>query len=215
MSNATPGWYHGTGDPDGTARYWNGDDWVGEPKAMYEDDTRPLTGRVAPIGRRIGGRLVDVLIFAVIGSAFLLPSIIDAVQAAVDLGPDASEEAVQTAVEGAFEATPAWRFVAIGVVTAIYDWAFYAFKGATPGKLAVGTRVVSIHDGSTPLGAFTGLLRALQSVALPLLALLPVVADVAFWIPLGVGIVSLAFLFTDDRRRTVMDRVASTMVINK
>ena len=215
MSNATPGWYHGDGDPAGTARYWDGNDWIGEPKPLIEDETRSRRGQVASVGTRLGGRLIDVLIFSVVGVVLLWPSITDAISAAVDLGPDAPNAEIEAAVEDAFERTPAWRFVAIGVFSALYDWGFYAFKGATPGKLAVGTRVVSIHSGETPLGVFTGLLRALQSVLLPIAALLPILADLAFWVPLGIGIASLALLVTDDRRRTVMDRVASTMVINK
>jgi len=215
MSNATPGWYHGAGDPEGTARYWDGNDWVGEPKAQHEDTTAPTAGRVASVGKRLGGRLIDMVIFVIIGLILLYPSIVDAFNGAIDLGPDASDSALQAAVEDALEATPTWRLAAIGIVSALYDWGFYAFKGATPGKLAVGTRVVSVKTGETPLGIFTGLLRALQSVALPVLSLLPVVADIAFWVPLGIGIASLVFLVTDDRRRTVMDRVASTIVINK
>ena len=28
------GWYHAEGDPEGTHRYWDGDQWVGEPRAV-------------------------------------------------------------------------------------------------------------------------------------------------------------------------------------
>ena len=33
MANAAPGWYHGEGDPDGTVRYWDGEQWIGGPVA--------------------------------------------------------------------------------------------------------------------------------------------------------------------------------------
>lgn len=33
MANAAPGWYHAEGDPEGTVRYWDGEQWIGGPVA--------------------------------------------------------------------------------------------------------------------------------------------------------------------------------------
>lgn len=39
-----PGWYHATGDPEGTQRYWDGNQWVGEPRTA----TQPATPSAPP-----------------------------------------------------------------------------------------------------------------------------------------------------------------------
>jgi uncharacterized RDD family membrane protein YckC len=31
---APPGWYHAEGDPEGTQRYWDGGQWIGEPQVL-------------------------------------------------------------------------------------------------------------------------------------------------------------------------------------
>lgn len=51
MSNAgdTPaGWYHAPGDPEGTQRYWDGAQWVGDPQAVPQQ--APAEGFGAPVG---------------------------------------------------------------------------------------------------------------------------------------------------------------------
>jgi len=61
------GWYHATGDPEGTQRYWDGNQWVGEP--------RTATQPVAPVGdappAEAGAGLDKRWIFAAIGAAVL------------------------------------------------------------------------------------------------------------------------------------------------
>lgn len=42
MAEVRPGWYHGKGDPEGTVRYWNGEEWVGDPVMAPEAQERPV-----------------------------------------------------------------------------------------------------------------------------------------------------------------------------
>lgn len=41
MAEVRPGWYHGKGDPEGTVRYWNGEEWVGDPVMAPEPQDLP------------------------------------------------------------------------------------------------------------------------------------------------------------------------------
>lgn len=43
MAEARPGWYHGKGDPEGTVRYWDGEQWVGDPVMPPEPPPAPVT----------------------------------------------------------------------------------------------------------------------------------------------------------------------------
>ena len=105
-----------------------------------------------------------------------------------------------------------WIFVGglaiIGVIFALlWEALFVAFLGGTPGKLLLGMRVVDAESGTTPPGLKFGFMRALNR----LLGLFPIIGGL---IAMVIGIVSLVFLFTDDRKRTVMDRIAGTLVVD-
>ena len=80
--------------------------------------------------------------------------------------------------------------------------------GGTPGKLILGLRVARADNGAHPPGWGKAALRALNRVV----ALVPVVG---FLVVVLVGLVSLIMLFSDDQHRTVMDRIASTVVVKK
>lgn len=95
----------------------------------------------------------------------------------------------------------------ISILAAVsYEVGFIGVIGATPGKLALGLRVISQEDGRTPPGWDKAFLR----YAPFLVALVPEIGPL---LSLGVVVVSLVWLGTDDRRRTVYDRVATTYVV--
>ncbi len=101
-----------------------------------------------------------------------------------------------------------WLSVSLPVLfTFLYDWLWVSFKGATPGKLVVGTRVVRESDSSRP--SFKD--AALRS-SIYLVALVPLVGQIAS--PL-LFVVCFALLFVDRKCRTLMDRLAGTVVIDK
>jgi uncharacterized RDD family membrane protein YckC len=83
-------------------------------------------------------------------------------------------------------------------VLAAYNIGFVAATGATPGKTAVGLRIVG-RDGERPRPD-TAVLRFLVYFALGAL------------FPLGT-VANLASVFADHRRRSFADRIAGTLVL--
>lgn len=58
MTNAggTPaGWYHAPGDPEGTQRYWDGGQWIGEPQAVQQSPPASQQPNHPPPGPTAGG----------------------------------------------------------------------------------------------------------------------------------------------------------------
>ena len=92
------------------------------------------------------------------------------------------------------------------LVAVSYEVGFVGTIGATPGKLALRLRVVAQEDGRTPPGWDKAFLRYSPS----LVALVPVIGTL---LSLAVVVVSLIWLYADDRCRTVYDRVATTYVV--
>jgi uncharacterized RDD family membrane protein YckC len=89
----------------------------------------------------------------------------------------------------------------------LYEVGFTAVKGATPGKMAMGIGVITQRGGDPP-----GWGPAFKRWVVNLLGIIPVLGGLA---SLVILIVSFVYLFTDDRRRTVPDRIATTYVVNK
>ncbi|MGH9281889.1 MAG: RDD family protein, partial [Acidimicrobiales bacterium] len=89
-----------------------------------------------------------------------------------------------------------------------YELSFVAWRGQTPAKMAVGTRVVDADHGGRPT-----LWQAATRAVVPLAG---VVADVALGAP-GVGalwvLIVYGLILWDDRRRGLHDRAAGTVVV--
>lgn len=209
----SPGWYNAEGDPPGTTRYWDGERWVGDP---VHTPTSPGAGgygggtaglRLASPGSRIGARLIDFVIAIIIAIVLLLPMINDVVDGIDALGPNPTNSQVQTVVENALEDNFG-RFALLSVGGILWDFLWVAFAGGTPGKLMLGLRVARPDTGESPPGFGKAALRSLNR----LIALIPSFGSL---ISLLIGLASLIMLFTDDQHRTVMDRIATTVVIKK
>lgn len=80
------------------------------------------------------------------------------------------------------------------LVQAVYSISFLALKGATPGKMALGLKVVSV-DGE-PLSWGKAIIRYVASIVSGLI--------------LFIGYIMIAF---DDQKRGLHDRIAGTYVI--
>jgi uncharacterized RDD family membrane protein YckC len=207
-----PGWYQAQGDPPGTQRWWDGNQWVGGPQpsavqtglpqqpAPWAPQGSPSPGGM-PYGMQPGaaygepGYLPEL--GKVLGSpwrrigARLLDTLIVGVPSLIIvllLGADG----VQSAGYG-------FARLAIG---ALYEIGFVSVKGGTPGKLILGLRVCTQDTGQTPPSTQVAVMRWLPNVA----DLIPLLSFV-------VGVVSLVFLFSDDRHRTINDRIAKTYVV--
>lgn len=138
---------------------------------------------LASILQRVGGALIDGLLTSMVVVIPLLLGLID-----VDR------------LEGGLPAPVLLGLFGFGALYTIVPTAVW---GQTPGKIAVGTRVVVEEDGSLP-----GWRRAVLRWALPgLLGRLP--NNLGLWISLAV----MASLVLDPRRRGLHDRLAGTIVI--
>ncbi len=177
-----PGWYPAKGDPPGTHRYWDGEGWQGEPRpvpGLAADDTFPLAG----LPRRAGARLIDVVIWTVVGlvvGAGSLPS-------------------------------GGLAVIVLGLLIVAYEASMVGLRGGTAGKLVLGLAVAN-DDGSeaTPV---TGLRRALPLVALTVLSFVPFLWILTVVIVPLLALAGVLMIYADDRRQTPWDKVGRTLVV--
>jgi uncharacterized RDD family membrane protein YckC len=198
-----PGWYPAQGDPPGTVRWWDGREWRGEPVAgssygygMAGQAYSPAAHRDAlpELGRVLGGpwhRIAATLIDGLILGAFaVVLFLIWFSQTDTDL--DDFDPGL-------------WPSLLFAIPSLLYEVGFIATKGATPGKMAMGLEVIG-HDGSRP----PGWKRAFLRYVLTALGIIPVLGALASGL---IELVSLVLLFSDGRRQTLWDRLASTYVV--
>jgi len=201
-----PGWYPAEGDPPGTVRWWDGSKWVGGPQ---EQGVQQEAGYVAPgagslaNGReladpwlRIGAAIIDWIVTLIISVPFIGFAV-------------AGSIATDGEIDGG---TIALGFVASLIVTAYYLVMNSQFS-ATLGKMALGLRIVG-RNGEEPLGWNIGARRTANRLV-NILSNIPILGIIIGLALLVLNLVSLVFLFTDNERRTVMDRFADTYVVKK
>lgn len=100
-----------------------------------------------------------------------------------------------------------WGATVLSLLVAVaYEVGFVGTLGATPGKMALGLRIVAQEDGATPPGWDKAALRYSPE----LVVLIPLIGGLVSLVFL---VASLIWLGTDDHRRTVYDRVATTYVV--
>lgn len=198
MTIAPPGYYPAQGDPAGSVRYWDGEQWSAEPMPPppgYDPSRSATADRYATVWVRIGASLLDGLINGLILLPFLIPWFIEVFED-VDAGGDGSSVDIPNWIYGATLVTAAVMIVSTVI------W------GATVGKLIVGLRITKEDATTTPPGLARASLRTT-----PLLAgLVPVVGPV---IGFGIAIWSLISVNTDPERRSAYDRIAGTRVVYK
>lgn len=138
---------------------------------------------VASVGQRIAGALIDGLLTSMVVVVPLLLGLIR----------------IETLQEQRISAGWAFSLLVFGAVYTIVPTALW---GQTPGKVAVGTRVVAEVDGSRP-----GWRRSAVRWAVPgFLGRLP-------YVGILVSLVVTGSLVLDPRRRGLHDKAAGTIVI--
>jgi uncharacterized RDD family membrane protein YckC len=94
-------------------------------------------------------------------------------------------------IQGPLDFFVSWVFPAIAVIL------FWIYKSATPGKMAISSKIVNAHTGEKPsVGQFVGRYFAYFISG----------------IPLGLGIIWIAF---DKRKQGWHDKLAGTVVIRR
>ena len=94
------------------------------------------------------------------------------------------------------------------VVSLVYETVFLTTRGATPGKMVVGT-VVRRVEGPGKLGVVTALKRQVITVVTSLIGLVPRAVAVRS----GLSILDPAWLLWDPKRQALHDKVADTVVM--
>lgn len=181
-----PGHYPAEGDPPNTVRYWDGEQWVGDPIPAPPSATPPpppgaATAPDQPFATldvRLGAALLDGFI------VFVLFFVIDA----------------------ALSASAGERLLIGVLIYVVYLWLVVQY-GATPGKLLLGLRITE-EDGTTPVGWRGAFMRSIPD----LLGNLPLIG---WLIMLGAGIGSIFLINSDAENRSVYDRVGNTRVVRK
>lgn len=203
-----PGWYNAEGDPPGTTRYWDGSKWIGEPVPDPTGAVRLPSGvQLADAGTRIGARAIDLFIIIVISVIVVFPTITQIIDGVDAIGPSATDTQLEQVVTEALDANAGRLLLAFAIGVA-WDLAWVSAVGGTPGKLMLGLRVADPASGASPPGFLKAALRALNRAV----GFIPVVGGL---LVLLIGLISLVLLFNDDQRRTVMDRIATTVVVKK
>lgn len=193
MSNP-PGHYHAQGDPPDTVRYWDGEQWVGDPVPAPSTAPPPPPGAApgpatAGVGPRIGAGLIDLFIAVVISIVLTL----------ILFGTSTGDNS--------FEANAnAGESILVGVVIYAAFFGLMAATSSTPGKLMLGMRVTQA-DGETSLAAKDIFMRSLPYLAAMVIPL----AGLLIWVL--VTIVSIVFVSNDAQSRSVYDRIAKTLVV--
>jgi uncharacterized RDD family membrane protein YckC len=190
-SGQAPGWYYAQGDPPGTHRYWDGRQWVGGPQpiAAAAPYTHGGEGYIPELGKTLAEPWQRIVARLIDG---LVAGVIGAVIALAVISDDDFFSFRRTLLQ-----------TALGAVYTVF---FIGLLGATPGKMAMGIAVVRQRDGVTPPGFDVAIMRWIVE-AVGILSIVGALASIV------ILIVSLVFLFTDPRRRTVNDRIAKTYVI--
>lgn len=203
------GWYYAQGDPPGTQRYWDGSSWVGGPQPVagaagaVGGGGAAAGAALAEPGARIGGRIIDGIIWAILGG--IANGIFGTLSASFALasGDSADISFVRVLLAG----------IVSTLLVAAYEIIMVGNQGATLGKMALGTKVVNA-DGS-PADIQTGTRRMYLYIACGILSVLPVISFLGSIANFVIAVAGLIMLFTDDQRQTPWDKVGKTLVVKK
>jgi uncharacterized RDD family membrane protein YckC len=207
------GWYYAQGDPPDTVRYWDGAQWLGEPEPSGEwtapaalDPNTLIAGPSA----RIGGRIIDGLIWLGFFVAALFPVVNNLFQGGENLEVSASGELSLLPDDFALQLLIS-NLIGTALIV-MYETLMNGLFSGTFGKKLAGTEVVDTN-GET-IGVGRALLRMVPLIVLQLAALaanlLAGLRIEVFWL---VALIGLIMLFVDRRRQTPWDKVAGTIVI--
>jgi uncharacterized RDD family membrane protein YckC len=157
---------------------------------------RPGLDPTNVVGRRVGAWLIDTLIVAAIaaGSWYALTKQISGpcFGGGVEIGGDC-RGFTEDSNRGL------WGLIVLLTELAIF-WIVPGLTGSSPGKAAVGIRIISRNGGKPGLGK--ALIRMIMWI----------VDGFPYVIPNLVGFIAAS---TDDQHRRVGDRVAGTLVVDK
>ncbi len=273
-TGGTPaGWYHAPGDPEGTQRYWDGAQWIGDPQAVPQQPapqapqqpqtptpppsdatvayTPPVAqdpaagqppqysappaggqppqygappaggqqppaygapppgagvppgytaygdpgaagavGNLAEPWQRLVGRLIDGIL---VGVASFIVGLVIAI---------ALDNLLGGLIAG---------LIGVAIGTA-YEVVLTSQMGATLGKKIFNMRIVNDPDGSK-VDDSVMLKRYMPSIVIGVIGAIPILGLLSIPLSLVFVILSIVWIFTDEKHRSVYDKVGKTYVI--
>lgn len=229
------GWYHAEGDPTGTVRYWDGAQWVGQaiaaPTPYVEDDSSVA---LASPWSRVGARFIDLILAFLVSFIIYAPLVgqigefvggqgaeLERIASITDKAERDAESAkwndfLQKETAKMIEdAMNPGRSFAVAAVVLLSEIGLVALYGATPGKFLFRLRVADRQTSVTPPGVKRAFYRGANRLLTTLAILVPTIYLVVSNLVFAVAFISLIMLFVTSENRTVMDRIAGTVVIRK
>lgn len=230
MQASPAGWFHFDGDPTGSLRYWDGDQWQGDPEFFAESDSDldidphaesgsgpedefgsefgsefGMATEFAGPGRRILARMIDLFVYQLLAVAVGIAG-----HQRTVAGPN--QDDIAAWVVASLVTTALVGFVEVYLV---------ATGGQTIGKLVM--KIIVVNDDGSDVNLVTSIKRFSPFVAVEILRTLSYLAvgsDVYVSVQLvsalawtGLGLVSLIWLLTKNDYKAVWDRLAGTIVI--
>lgn len=209
------------GTPQGAGRWQGGgapgtdhnpyqQGWVG-----FRDDVLPDGAVLAEWWRRLIGRILDIIVTSVLTLVLALPWLGTLLSAMTDYA-QAVQAAAQSGAPQPDQTAFAEQVMSISVpillisvvVSLVYQTVFLTTRGATPGKLVVGTVVRRVgHPGR--LTVVDALKRQAIDAVTTLVSLMPLLGLFA---PV-VRFLDPAWLLWDPKRQALHDKVADTVVV--
>jgi uncharacterized RDD family membrane protein YckC len=201
-------WQGGGAPPTDYNPYQQG--WAGSRNAVLPDGAV-----LAEWWRRLVGRILDIIVTFVLTLVFAFPWLGTLVSATSDYA-QALQTAAETGGPQPDQTAFAEQVMSVSVpvalisvlVSLVYQTVFLTTRGATPGKMVVGTVVRRVgHPGRlTVLDAFKRQAIDVVTTLLSLVSLLGLIAPV-------VRFLDPAWLLWDPRRQALHDKVADTVVV--
>lgn len=153
-------------------------------------------GMPAPMGKRFGARLIDVIlviiVMSVVGAVFF-----GGVTASAEIDPATG---LPKTGMGPLIAASLGRMLVTVVLIALYETIMVALRGQTVGKMALGIKVVREADGGLPGWGSAFLRYLIQQVGY-------------FFCGIGLLVVWLSPFFDNQRHQGWHDKVAKTLVV--
>jgi len=217
------GWYPDPAAPVGRTgrRWWDGVRWTehvvadpppGPADLRFTPDGEPVAG----VGARIGAYVIDSLVLGLASLLLGLPFLVTLIRVYVDQFGRAMDAARAGAPVPSVTAIyddalgPLVGLLAVSLVaTVVYHGVFLRWRGATPGKLAVGLQVKP-WEGRKQLSSGAIARRLLAQYWVIPLQLVPHIGSfIGLW-----TLVDNLCALGHPQRRTLHDRFAGTVVID-
>lgn len=188
----------------------------GQGWAPQRKDVLPDGAVLAEWWRRLLGRIIDIVITSIITLIVAAPwlgDLVGTVSDYISASVRAAESGGAQPDQGAFASQLATLTLPVTiagiVVSLVYEVAFLTTKGATPGKMLLGT-VVRRVGGPGRLTVLDALKRQAIAVATSIMGLLnPIVSLFGTML----SILDPAWLLWDPKRQCLHDKLADTVVV--